>query len=271
MSPSPPPTAAASSTASATAAKMFALLREPAMRQHVALARRFNRMRKVYRDALPVLSSKQKWEDCPAARGRSCPDERCRTGRLALRKPRTSDARFRREAAVAVASIARAVQQGSLPAGVVEVPRLSHFGEHSAGLGRRLAVGRAGPTASQARVVGRRCGARSSRTPRAVVIKRIVSGSGRITPRSPVNVGTPSRLSFPSAHATSTTAAVDPAGPGHRAAPAWVLVPPMALSRLVLGVHYPTDVLAGVVVGAVVGQGGRRRADRGVRRAEGSR
>jgi galactofuranosylgalactofuranosylrhamnosyl-N-acetylglucosaminyl-diphospho-decaprenol beta-1,5/1,6-galactofuranosyltransferase len=42
-------------------AKMFALLRT-SMRQHVALARRFNRMRKVYREALPVLSSKQKWE-----------------------------------------------------------------------------------------------------------------------------------------------------------------------------------------------------------------
>ena len=31
-----------------------------------------------------------------------------------------------------------------------------------------------------------------------------------------------------------------------------LLVPPMALSRLVLGVHYPSDVLTGVVVGAAV-------------------
>ncbi|MFI5505931.1 glycosyltransferase [Mycobacterium sp. NPDC051804] len=42
-------------------AKMFELLRESAKRQ-VELARKFNRMRKVYRDALPVLTSKQKWE-----------------------------------------------------------------------------------------------------------------------------------------------------------------------------------------------------------------
>jgi galactofuranosylgalactofuranosylrhamnosyl-N-acetylglucosaminyl-diphospho-decaprenol beta-1,5/1,6-galactofuranosyltransferase len=37
------------------------LLRESLKRQAL-LARKFNRMRKVYREALPVLSSKQKWE-----------------------------------------------------------------------------------------------------------------------------------------------------------------------------------------------------------------
>ena len=42
--------------------KMLYLLRESTKRQ-VLLARRFARMRKVYRQALPVLSSKQKWEE----------------------------------------------------------------------------------------------------------------------------------------------------------------------------------------------------------------
>ena len=42
-------------------AKMAELLRESLKRQ-VKLGRKFNRMRKVYREALPVLSSKQKWE-----------------------------------------------------------------------------------------------------------------------------------------------------------------------------------------------------------------
>ena len=42
-------------------AKMFALLRA-SLRQHIQLARRYDHMRRVYREALPVLSSKQKWE-----------------------------------------------------------------------------------------------------------------------------------------------------------------------------------------------------------------
>jgi galactofuranosylgalactofuranosylrhamnosyl-N-acetylglucosaminyl-diphospho-decaprenol beta-1,5/1,6-galactofuranosyltransferase len=42
-------------------AKMFALLRASVRRQ-ILLARKFNKMRRAYREALPVLSSKQKWE-----------------------------------------------------------------------------------------------------------------------------------------------------------------------------------------------------------------
>lgn len=42
-------------------AKMFELLRQ-SLRQHVQLARRFSRLRRTYRDALPALSSTQKWE-----------------------------------------------------------------------------------------------------------------------------------------------------------------------------------------------------------------
>ena len=63
---------------------------------------------------------------------------------------------------------------------------------------------------------------------------------------------TVSRLSFPSAHATSSFAAarafsaVAPAGPLYAVAAA------LALSRPYLGVHYPSDVAAGAVLGTVV-------------------
>lgn len=40
---------------------MFELLRESLKRQAL-LARRFNRLRKVYRNALPELTSKERWE-----------------------------------------------------------------------------------------------------------------------------------------------------------------------------------------------------------------
>ena len=86
----------------------------------------------------------------------------------------------------------------------------------------------------------------------AVLIKRVVRRERPNHPAIAVNVGTPSRLSFPSAHATSTTAAsILLARTTGLPLPA-LLVPPMALSRLVLGVHYPSDVLTGVVVGAAV-------------------
>ncbi len=90
----------------------------------------------------------------------------------------------------------------------------------------------------------------------AVLVKRLVRRRRPHHPAIAVNVGTPSQLSFPSAHATSTTAAAILMGraAGLRsvvAAPA-ALVPPMALSRILLGVHYPSDVAVGVALGAVI-------------------
>ncbi|OBI77127.1 phosphatase PAP2 family protein [Mycobacterium sp. E740] len=128
---------------------------------------------------------------------------------------------------------------------------LSHFGEHSLGW---LVIALLGAVFQAERrrawlAVG--VGAFVAHAA-AVVIKRVVRRERPHHPAIAVNVGTPSRLSFPSAHATSTTAAaLLMARTTGLPLPA-LLVPPMALSRLVLGVHYPSDVLTGVAVGAAV-------------------
>lgn len=128
---------------------------------------------------------------------------------------------------------------------------LSHFGEHSAGW---VAVSVLGallqPTRRRAWLTAG-LGAFLAHAA-AVVVKRVVKRERPHHPSIAVNVATPSRLSFPSAHATSTTAASILLGRVTGLPLPWVLVPPMALSRLVLGVHYPSDVLTGVAVGALV-------------------
>ena len=146
----------------------------------------------------------------------------------------------------------QAVQRSVGRPATVQVARgMSLFGEHAGGW---LALGAFGALTDRSRrrewLVATAGVALAHGA--SIGVKRVVRRPRPADPRVEVLVGTPSRLSFPSAHATSTTAAAVLYG-GLVRKPLWaVLVPPMALSRLVLGVHYPTDVLAGSALGAAV-------------------
>jgi undecaprenyl-diphosphatase len=86
------------------------------------------------------------------------------------------------------------------------------------------------------------------------VIKSIVKRPRPVLEGLPPLGGAPSSLSFPSAHATSAFAVatamtrVDSLG-----ALAFVLALVLSLGRPYLGMHYPSDVLAGAVLGVILG------------------
>jgi membrane-associated phospholipid phosphatase len=85
-------------------------------------------------------------------------------------------------------------------------------------------------------------------------IKLLVKRPRPVLEGLPPLVGAPSSLSFPSAHATSSFAVatamtrVDTLG-----ALAFILAAALALGRPYLGMHYPSDVLAGIVIGVILG------------------
>ena len=88
----------------------------------------------------------------------------------------------------------------------------------------------------------------------SVVLKRIVRRKRPDYPYVRVGVKTPSKLSFPSSHATSTTAfLVAVSRLTGRKAPL-LGVPVMMASRMVLGVHYPTDTAVGAAIGAATAE-----------------
>lgn len=138
---------------------------------------------------------------------------------------------------------------------------LSHFAEHSLGWMGVAALGALLFPRRRRAWVAAGVGAFLAHAA-AVLIKRVVRRERPHHPAIVVNVATPSRLSFPSAHATSTTAAALLLAQATGLPLPVLLVPPMALSRLVLGVHYPTDVLTGVAVGAAVAKAVGTVADR---------
>lgn len=97
----------------------------------------------------------------------------------------------------------------------------------------------------------------------AVVLKRLVRRQRPHASGLQVLDATPSRLSFPSAHTASSTAAVVAAAPllaltASGPALGMTTVAAMATARLLLGVHYPSDVSAGALLGIACARAVRR-------------
>jgi len=86
------------------------------------------------------------------------------------------------------------------------------------------------------------------------IVKLLVRRQRPVLTDMPPLGGAPSSLSFPSAHATSSFAVatamtrVEPLG-----ALAFALAFALALGRPYLGLHYPSDVAAGAILGVALG------------------
>lgn len=140
----------------------------------------------------------------------------------------------------------------------------SRWGDHAAGW---ILLGLAGAALSERRrrdflaITGAAVLAHGG----AVVTKRLVRRRRPSDPRVRVLVKAPSDLSFPSAHASSTTAACVALTPLVGAPVAVAAAATMAGCRVALGVHYPSDVAAGAALGLAAGAVARRWADGGGR------
>jgi membrane-associated phospholipid phosphatase len=156
------------------------------------------------------------------------------------------------------AVVLSAVQSAIASPQVVRAAKaLSLFGEHSGGW---FALGLVGAAVDREHRREWMIAATSVVAAHAasIAVKRVVRRKRPDHPDVQVLAGTPSKLSFPSSHATSTTTAAILYGALTKQPLTPLLVPPMVLSRLVLGVHYPSDVIAGSVLGALVAGGVRR-------------
>jgi membrane-associated phospholipid phosphatase len=150
----------------------------------------------------------------------------------------------------------RTLRSAAKPPALEPIGRFSGLGEHA---GLWLAIGTAGMLVDQSRrAEWRRATAAVAGTYALnTAVKGVIRRRRPALEGLPALIATPTSLSFPSAHASSSFAAARafsallPAGPLYATAAA------MALSRVYLGVHYPSDIAAGAMLGTLIGSIGR--------------
>ena len=87
-----------------------------------------------------------------------------------------------------------------------------------------------------------------------IAMKHVVRRARPLLEELPALSPTVTQLSYPSAHSTTSFAAAAALRGALPAPPLYAAAGAMALSRVYVGVHYPTDVAAGAVFGTALGE-----------------
>lgn len=144
--------------------------------------------------------------------------------------------------------------RGHSPARERAVAAFSRCGEHGAcwlalGVAGGLVDGRRDPARRRRWLHGARIVAAAYVLNTAV--KLVVRRPRPQLPELPPLTPTPTQLSFPSAHATTGFAAARLYGALVPAPPLYAVAGALALSRVYLGVHYPSDIVGGALLGTI--------------------